>query len=199
MPEAAKSLQMLIDLIYKYKLSPHQVCQFKENPSYDYYVENKGIFLRSWSAFPTTYSSKIKTLNAQLTIVPTPHFADGKPISVFGGWNLMISKYSSKASESMLFINFVNSPEAQRILYEESGLLPINNELYSDSGYVRTHKDLEFYYALMQKGFHRPYLENYTSISDILSYYLNLALLQKITVKDALLKAEEKIHSSNIF
>jgi multiple sugar transport system substrate-binding protein len=198
-PEAEKSIQLLFDLIYKFKLSPSQVCQFRENPSYDYYIENNGIFLRSWSAFPTTYSSKLKKLKAKLTIVPTPHFLTGKPTSVFGGWNLMISKYSSKAAESMLFINFINSPEAQKILYEDGGLLPISNVLYSDSNYVRTHKELKFYYGLMQKGFHRPYLENYTSISDILSYYLNLALLKKISIKDALLKAEEKIHTSNIF
>jgi multiple sugar transport system substrate-binding protein len=197
--EAQRSIQLLIDLIYKYKMSPREVCQFRENPSYDYYIKNNGVFLRSWSAFPVTYSSKLKSPDAKLTIVPTPHFQNGRSTSVFGGWNLMISKYSGKAAESMLFINFVNSPEAQKILYEDGGLLPINNEIYSDSNYVATHKDLRFYYTLMQNGFHRPYLENYTSVSDILSYYLNLALLQKISVKEALINAEKKIHSADIF
>lgn len=198
-PEAEKSLQTLIDLVYRYNMSPKQVCQFKENPSYDYYVENNGIFLRGWSAFMSTYSNRIKSPKARLSIIPTPHFSEGKATSVFGGWNLMISKYSSKPAESMIFINFVTSREAQKIFYEESGLLPINDELYSDSLYVKNHVELNFYHSLMQHGFHRPFLENYTSISDILSYYFNLAMRRKITAREALIKAEEKIHSANIF
>ena len=196
-PEAEKALQTLIDLVYKYNMSPKKVCQFKENSSYDYYVENNGIFVRGWSAFPATYGNRLKS-PAKLSIVPTPHFSDGKVTSVFGGWNLMISKYSSKPAESMIFINFVTSRMAQKILYEESDLLPINDELYSDSLYVKSHKELNFYRGLMQNGFHRPFLENYTSISNILSYYFNLAMRHKIPAREALKKAEEKIHSANI-
>ncbi|MCX6151247.1 MAG: extracellular solute-binding protein [Ignavibacteriales bacterium] len=198
-PEAVKSLQLLVDLVNKYGVSPKQVCEFKENPSYDYFVENNGIFLRGWASFEVNYKDKFKSPNATIEKAPTPHFAGGKVTSVFGGWNLMISKYSTKVSESMTFINFIQSKEAQKIMYEVGGYLPINNEIYSDSAYINKHNELKFYKTLLQHGFHRPFLENYTNISDILSYYLNLAMQQKITVKDALTKAEEKINQTSNF
>jgi maltose-binding protein MalE len=50
----------------------------------------------------------------------------------------------------------------------------------------------------MEQGLHRPFLEDYTNVSDVLSHYLNLAIKKKMTPKEALTKASEKINSGSI-
>ena len=196
-PEARRSLQLLVDLVNKYKLSPMEVTRFKENQSYDYYLEKNGIFLRGWPGLSDNYKDiqdYHNTLN-QIRMAPNPHFTGYKPVSVYGGWNLMISKFSSKIPEAVRFLKFVESEEAQKIMFEDGGYLPVNEKIYSDSVYLQTHPDLKYYRSLFETGIYRPFTERYTNISDILSFYLNQAIRQEISVNEALRKASEKINS----
>ncbi len=198
-PEAEKSLQLLVDLVNKYHLSPKNVIQFKEDQSYAYFLKNNGVFLRGWPSFVQNYSfdSSLVDLHNIVT-VPTPHFAGSKPRYVYGGWDLMISEFSTKKNKVIKFVNYLISEEAQKILYEKGGYLPINSKIYADTEYLNRHPELKFYKRLLKSGFHRPFLERYTNISDILSYYLNLAIKEKLPVKKALKLATEKINSGSI-
>lgn len=199
-PEALNAARLLTDLVNKYNVSPREVSNLKENPSYRYFIDNNSMFLRGWTSFLWEYKTEIKNKDFynSLEPVPTPHFAGHKPVSVYGGWNLMISKYSSKVQESVIFINFLMSKEAQQIIYEDGGYLPINVKLYSDGEFLKTHRDLAFYKKLLDQGVHRPFMENYTNISDILAYYLNLAIQKKMSVEEALSKATYNINSKSI-
>lgn len=196
-PAAKKSLQFLVDMVNKYNLSPYDVVNFKENVSYRYFLAKNAVFLRAWSSFYSDYknSPDYPVSSNNFERAPLPHFRGCKPVSIFGGWNLMVSQYSTKIPEVSKFINFVISEEAQKIMYEEGGFLPISNSLYEDSAFIAKHPELSFYKKLLKNGVHRPFLENYTNISDVLSYYLNLALKRQISVTDALNKATEKINS----
>jgi multiple sugar transport system substrate-binding protein len=199
-PEAVMAARLLTDLVHKYHVSPAEVSNLKENPSYKYFIDNNCIFLRGWPGFLRDYKDEMsrKFIYSNLKAVPTPHFAGHKPVSVYGGWNLMISKYSSRIPESVVFINYLMSPEAQKMLYEEGGYLPINTKLYGDKEFLKSHKELNNYRKMLDRGIHRPFLEHYTSISDILSYYLNLAIQNKMPIEEALNKATEKINSKSI-
>ena len=91
-------------------------------------------------------------------------------------------------------MKYLVSEEAQSILYNEGNYLPINNLLYEQD----SNKVLGFYKHLMKSGVHRPFLENYTKISDIIVEYLNKALKGEITAEQALENAEMKIYLENI-
>lgn len=196
-PEARRSLQLLVDLVNKYKLTSPEVTHFKENQSYDYYLEKNGIFLRGWPGLSDNYrdSPEFKNVLNEIRMVPNPHFDSFKPVSVYGGWNLMISKFSTKIPEAVRFLKFVESEEAQKIMFEDGGYLPVNDKIYSDSSYIKAHTVLRYYRSLLETGIYRPFTERYTNISDILSFYLNQAIRQEISVDDALQKASEKINS----
>lgn len=198
-PEARKALQLLVDLVNKYKLSPANVTGFKEDPSYNYFLKNNGVFLRGWPAFYTGYKQekKYNKLFKNIFRAPTPHFKDGKAVSIFGGWNLMISKYSNNIPESVKFLNFVTSEEAQKLLYEKGGFLPVNNLVYNDSAFLNKHKSLYFFKNLLKQGVNRPFLQSYTGISDVISFYLHEAIKKQISVSDALNEATKKINSGN--
>ncbi|HSP87680.1 MAG TPA: extracellular solute-binding protein, partial [Ignavibacteriaceae bacterium] len=116
--EGNKALQTLVDLINNYNVSPKEVIKFKENPSYNFFLENDGIFLRGWPGFLSkdnkTFENKPEIF-ANLKRAPLPHLKGTKPGSVFGGWNLMVSKYSTKVPEIIKFAQFFISEEAQKI------------------------------------------------------------------------------------
>lgn len=198
-PEGKKSLQLLVDLVNKYNVSPRDVAYLKENESFRYFAKNNGIFLRGW---PSMYDDENEFLSdsvrANIKMAPLPHLAGGNPASVYGGWNLMISKFSQQIPEVIKFAKFLISPEAQKIMYEEGGYLPINKQLYSDEDFINKHKELKFFKELYKTGVHRPFIENYTNVSDILSFYINSAIKEEISVNSALKNAEQKIIEKTI-
>lgn len=198
-PEGKKSLQLLVDFVNKYKISPKEVTYLKENESFRYFAKNNGLFLRAWSSMFDDENEFLKDdVRSNLKMAPLPHFKDGKPSSLYGGWNLMISKFSKQIPEVIKFIKFLLSEESQKIMYEEGGYLPVNKYLYEDKDFVKRHPDLKFFEKLYQTGVYRPFIENYTNVSDILSHYVHSAIKGDISVSNALKDAEIKIKEKAI-
>jgi multiple sugar transport system substrate-binding protein len=184
-----KAIQFLIDLVNKYKISPKEVSKLRENESYKYFSDREAFAVRGWPSFTSKDNKYVRSeLLTKLRKAPTPHIEGSKPVSVFGGWNLMVSKYSDKIPEVAKFIEFLISPEAQKILYEEGGYLPVCEILYQDSEFVSKHPDLVFYKKLFDQGIHRPIDENYTTISDLIALNLSKAIEQNLSAEETIRK-----------
>lgn len=198
---AENALQLLVDLVNTYKLSPKEITDFRETESYFHFVNNQDVFLRGWPGFYEWYRKNVKNQDVSdiYEKAPMPYFKGGKPASIIGGWNLMMSKYSTKKSEVIEFVKYLLSYDEQTIFYEVGGYLPIQKNMYSDSAFVKTHSELKFYNKVLKSGIHRPFSEKYTKCSDIIASYLNLAIQNKIGVKEALDKAQRIINSGDVF
>lgn len=196
-PESRKALSLLVDLIHRYKLTPAKVTSFEENKSYDLFIEEDALFLRGWPNlgwhFEPDSSERYKVKNIGKTYLP--HFKDGKIAATFGGWNLMVSKFSKHKEAAIEFIKYCLSEESQLIMLEEGSFLPAIEKMYTDSLYLKKYPQLEFYKEYFQYGIHRPVLKNYTKISEIISRYVNLALQNKMPVEEALEAAQYKIEN----
>lgn len=199
--KAQESCQLMVDLIWKYDFSPKLVTNFNENETYYYALGNDVPFFRGWASalknisVSTVDSNKVQYLEA----TALPHFKGHQPASVFGGWNLMISKNSTKKKEALEFLKYILSEEAQKTLFETSGLLPILTKIYYDEILIENYPYFPYLLSLIEQGIHRPSLVDYTKISDILSYHINKALKKELSVEDALQQAVEMIESKKVF
>lgn len=199
-PAARTALQTLVDFVHKEKISPGVVTEFDENKSYYYMLDNDAVFVRGWpnflEGFQKTYrdSSKFSLIER----AALPHFENGNITSVYGGWNLMLSKFSTKKEAAIKFIRFLQTEEAQKTMFEVGGYIPVNQNIYSDTTFLKNHPDLIFYHELVGHGFHRPSLVNYTRISDIIAHYVHSAIKKEISVDEALRKASEMIGSNQV-
>jgi multiple sugar transport system substrate-binding protein len=198
---AQKGLQLMVDLIYRYKLTPPVITEFDGYKSYIYANRHDAIFLRGWTGFHKHYvndvsdTSKIK----YALLAPLPHFKGRPASSVFGGWNLMISKNSTKKEEAVKFLKFTFRREIQQILYTKGGFIPINLDVYSNPAFITKYKELNDIKKIIESGRHRPFKENYTKISDIMSLYLHKALIRELNVEEALDNATQAINSKRVF
>jgi len=200
-PEARRALKQLVDFIHTDKFSPYDVTRFDELNSYLYANEHNAVFLRGWVGYHKQYKDFLRdTSNVEnLELAPLPHFKDRRTSSVYGGWSLMISKFSNRKEEALKFINFMFEKENQQLLYDEGGYLPINNEVYKDSAYVRRHKELSQIQQMLKWGKHRPSLENYTRLSEIMARSFHKALKKEISISDALVSASRQINNEKTF
>ncbi|MBP6672533.1 MAG: extracellular solute-binding protein [Bacteroidetes bacterium] len=196
-PEARRTLQLMVDLINKDRSTPSVVTSFTEVPSFKYFIENDGLFIRGWTTYDKDFETAPFDVNKQskLKKAPLPYMTDGSPSSVLGGWDLMISKFSTKKNAVADFVKFLLREESQEIFYSQSGYYPVLNSFYEDSSYSRKYPDIRFIKSLLKSGVYRPSHQDYTKYSKIMSYYFTLALKNRISVNEALDKTTQSIRS----
>lgn len=199
-PKSRQMVQLLVDMVHKHELTPGVVTKFDEFDCYVHALENDAIFFRGWPGFLRHYKDIFEGIEETKYIkkAPLPHFRGGDPAFVFGGWNLMVSKYSDKKEEAVKFLKFLLREDNQKFFYSIGGYLPVIQSVYEDTAYCANEPDLYFYRSLMEHGIHRPYLVEYTKISDIISYYVHLAIKKDISVAEALQKATTLINANHI-
>ncbi|MBI9072146.1 MAG: extracellular solute-binding protein [Melioribacteraceae bacterium] len=193
--EAKKALELLVDLVNSYKYTPSAVTSVEENACLKMYSENDGFFLRTWPSFRKNllHHEKSRKNIDNYFAAPLPHFEGTRPAYVFGGWNLMVSKYSKNKSASLKFIKFLLEEENQLFLLNNASSLPVIKELYNSEN-----EKLKFYKSVFKDGVLRPFWEDYTRISDIVSHFAKLAIDKEITVNHALKKMNQYIRNNKM-
>jgi len=199
-PEAASALQRLVDLLHKDNATPSIVTTFTEVPSYQYFIENDGLFIRGWTTCDKDFEESPfdKTKQKNLRKAPLPSMPGGHTASLLGGWDLMISKFSTKKEAVVDFIKFLLQEESQEIFYSQSGYHPVLNSFYQDSTYLRKYPEIRFLNRLLKSGVYRPSDKDYTKYSKIMSHYFLLAMKQRITVREALDQITKAIQSDKM-
>jgi multiple sugar transport system substrate-binding protein len=197
-PSSISSLRMMSELL-RTGAAPREICDFDENTSYRYMLDHDAPFVRGWPNFIENFRSFYSD-TTKLSLIGharVPRMQGGTSRSVFGGWNFMVSKSSARKAEAIEFIKFMQSEEVQRILFEHGGYIPILNSLYENPNYIAAHQELAFYRRLLADGFHRPSMEEYTKVSDIVSQYINRTLRGEFTPEEAAKRANAMIHSGS--
>jgi multiple sugar transport system substrate-binding protein len=198
-PASKKALQMMVNYVND-GTTPSEVTDFDEFHSNTYMLDHNAIFLRSWEDlvqnFRTAYSDTAKL--RYIAKAPLPHFEERPFTSVFGGWNFMISKSSTKKAAAIEFIKFYQRESTQRMIFERMGYLPAIKSVYEDTAFVHTHADIPFFRTIIRHGFHRPALVEYTRVSDIISHFAQLAIKRELSVDEALARADEMIRFNKV-
>jgi multiple sugar transport system substrate-binding protein len=199
-PEAKSSLQLLVNIVNSRNISPQEVTQFRENSSYAYFVENNGVFLRGWQSMlrDTKNLQHDPKKEKYIGILPLPHLKDYEPGYIIGGWNLMLSKHSLHKTEAMEFIKFMTSKESQSILFHSGLYLPTRRDLYNDPDQIEEYPEIVQMGKLLENGIHRPFQENYTRNSDIVSYFVNMAIDEQISVDEAVEKMDDYLNNHQL-
>ena len=199
-PEGRKALQLLVDLINKDGASPREVTSFIETPSYAYFVRNDALFLWGWTTYEKDFKDQPfdRVKEEHLRQAPLPYFGGGKPASMFGGWNLMVSQFSKKKEAVVDFVKFLLRDDSQEVLYTESRYYPVVKSFYEDSTSLRKHPEIADIRERMKSGVHRPAVTEYTNYSKIMSHYFSLAVKGRISVAQAVAQATGAIQSGQI-
>lgn len=198
--EASKAIETLYNLIFKYKISPLEVAYMDEYEGYLYSLEKDAVIFVGW---PGLLEQQKKNLSDRgildkIAMAPLPRFSTGKTVSIYGGWNLMISKNSKNKEAAAEFIKFISTEENQKFLCQVGGYIPVHIKLFKDPDCLSSKEKLKFYNKISVFGKSRPLHENYTQISDIYSHFINLAIKGEISAKEALEKATQELTSLHI-
>jgi len=197
---AHEALRVLVNMVGRDALSPPQVTEFTEVPSYRYFIEHDGLFIRGWTSYDEDFrSTPVDPVREKyLKKVPLPHPADGVPASVMGGWNLMIPTGSTKKKEIIEFVKYLLRADSQEVLYDKSSYYPVVKAFYDDPAYLAKYPEIGEIKRMMRTEVQRPYARDYTKYSEIMAHGISQAMQGKLTVEGALSAISAQIRTEQL-
>jgi multiple sugar transport system substrate-binding protein len=194
-PQNLKALQFMVDGI-KSGAAPKAVTTYMEEESRRSFESGKPAFMRNWSYAYALGNAKGSKIAHKFKVAPFPKFEGGTSAAILGGHNLVISAYSKNPKGAVQLINYLTSPEIEKINAAKFSITPTTTATYSDP---EVQKAMPFADALkknVEAAHARPVSPVYPQISQAIYKNVNAALAGQATPQDALKKADSQINSA---
>jgi trehalose/maltose transport system substrate-binding protein len=191
-PQNLKALQFMVDGI-KSGAAPKAVTTYMEEESRRAFESGKPAFMRNWSYAYALGNAKGSKVAHKFKVAPFPAFEGGKSAAVLGGHNLVISAFSKNPKGAVALINYLTSPETEKVNAAKFSITPTLTATYSDP---EVQKAMPFADALLknvQAAHARPVSPVYPQISQAIYKNVNAALAGQMSPQDALKKADSQI------
>jgi multiple sugar transport system substrate-binding protein len=194
-PENLKALQFMVDGI-KNGSAPKAVTTYMEEESRRAFESGTPAYMRNWSYAYALGNAKGSKVKGKFKVAPFPTFEGGTSAAILGGHNLVISAYSKNPKGAVQLINYLTSPEVEKVNFAKFSITPTTTATYSDP---EVKKAIPFADALLknvQAAHARPVSPVYPQISQAIYKNVNAALSGQTTPQDALKKADSQINSA---
>jgi multiple sugar transport system substrate-binding protein len=194
-PANLKALQFMVDGI-KNGSAPKAVTTYMEEESRRAFESGTPAFMRNWSYAYALGNAKGSKIKGKFKVAPFPTFEGGTSAAILGGHNLVISAYSKNPKGAVQLINYLTSPEVEKVNAAKFSITPTTTATYSDP---EVQKAMPFADALLknvQAAHARPVSPVYPQISQAIYKNVNAALAGQTTPQDALKKADSQITSA---
>jgi multiple sugar transport system substrate-binding protein len=194
-PQNLKALQFMVDGI-KNGDAPKAVTTYMEEESRRAFESGKYAFMRNWSYAYALGNAKGSKVAHKFKVAPFPQFEGGKSAAILGGHNLVISAYSKNPKGAVQLIEYLTSPEIEKVNFADFSITPTTTATYSDP---EVQKKIPFADALLknvQAAHARPVSPVYPQISQAIYKNVNAALAGQTSPQEALKKADSQINSA---
>ncbi len=192
-PEGVASVQLMVDMIHKHKISPESVLTFKETESYNVYLAQNAIFVRGWPSFYVTANkdeSKVKGVTGIKAMVRAP---GKKPGACLGTWNLAVSKFTKYPQQAWEVVKFFSTTDAQKTRAMMGGNPPARKAVYNDKEVLAQFPHFGALGEVMNTALPRPVTPAYPQISvEAIQVNLTAALTRKNTAQEAVKNMKAK-------
>jgi multiple sugar transport system substrate-binding protein len=187
-PQNVKALQFMVDGI-KSGAAPKAVTTYMEPESLTAFQTGRYVFMRNWP-YAYALNQKAAKVKGKFKVAPLPTFEGGGKAGILGGHNSVISAYSKNPGAALKLLDFIGSPEIQKLYATKFSLAPVKTSIYDDPA---VKKALPFSDELKQaisQAHARPVSPVYPQISEAIYKNVNNALSGQ-TSPDAAIKAAD--------
>jgi multiple sugar transport system substrate-binding protein len=194
-PQNLKALQFMVDGV-KNGDAPKAVTTYMEEESRRAFESGKPAFMRNWSYAYALGNAKGSKVAHKFKVAPFPIFEGGKSAAILGGHNLVVSAYSKNPKGAVTLIDFLTSPQIEKLDFLKYTLTPVLPATYSDPEVQKTIPFADALLKNVQAAHARPVSPVYPQISQAIYKNVNAALAGQETPQDALKKADSQINSA---
>jgi multiple sugar transport system substrate-binding protein len=192
-PAALEAVRFVRDRIIG-EISHRGVLSYEEPESLALFTQGRAIFHRNWPyAWSIANDPASSKIAGKVGMMPLPAFPGGKGVAALGGWQLGVSRFSTKPDVAWRFIAFMTSKEIQKRIGLATGRAPTRTALYEDSELTGKMPQLKSLLDTFKQAVPRPTTPVYVPLSNVMQRYFSsvLALPNTEIKKHAALAARD--------
>lgn len=196
-PEAVKALSFMRSLITD-GVSPEAVTTFQSAESLSAFTSGEAVFMRNWGyAYAITQDESSSSVVGNVGMAPLPTFEGeaGPGFSVVGGGNLYINPNTKHLEESLTFLEWMGSVDAQKILANVGQVLPTTTAVAQDADVQSINEPMRVLPEL-QLTSRQVATPEYPGVTQAVYQAVNAALAGDLSIEDALRQADEEIDAA---
>ncbi|RCL03331.1 MAG: trehalose/maltose transport system substrate-binding protein [Candidatus Tokpelaia sp. JSC161] len=130
--QSNEALQMVSSWIGT--ISPQGVLAYMEEETRGIWELGNAVFMRNWSYVYPLSEEEGSAVKGKFDVAPMPSGGPGMPAAAtLGGWNVAVSKFSTKQKEAIDLALYLASYEGQKNIVMNGGNLPTIPSLYDNS------------------------------------------------------------------
>jgi multiple sugar transport system substrate-binding protein len=196
-PQGVKALTFMRSLVTS-GVTPKAVTTFQSAESLSAFNSGQSVFMRNWGyAYAITQDKKSSSVVGKVGMAPLPTFAGAKGpgASVVGGGNMYINPHSGHLKESLEFLQWMGTTEAQKILANVGEVLPTTTEVAKDPEVQKINTPMSVLpdLRLVSRQVATP---KYPGLTKAVFRAVNSALAGDTSVQSALAGADKEIDAA---
>jgi len=191
--EAVEALQLMADLLHRYRIAPPGVTTYQEEESRHLFQQGRAIFMRNWPYAWDLTQRPDSPVRGKVGIIPMVHRDGHSSSGTLGGWGFAISRFTPHREAAWKFIRFATSYEGQKLFHFHNGAIPTRKALFRDPDILKKNPHYRYLYQILLQARPRPVHPRYSAISDILQRHISAALVGKESPETALKEASQQL------
>ena len=174
--QAKQAVRFVRDQIVR-TISHRGVLAYQEPESLALFTQGKAVFHRNWPyAWEVANDPQRSKVAGHVGMMPLPSFPGHKSVATLGGWQLGISRLSSKPDLAWRFVAFMTSAEMQKRVAMATGRAPTRTALYDDPELLTAIPQLKSLLKTFKQAVPRPPTPVYIPLSNIMQRYFSSVL-----------------------
>jgi multiple sugar transport system substrate-binding protein len=175
-PRALQAVRFVRDRIIG-EISHRGVLTYEEPESFALFAQGRAIFHRNWPyAWKNANDPESSRIAGKVGMTPLPSFPGAKGAATLGGWQLGISRFSTKPDLAWRFVEFMTSKAIQKRIALATGRAPTRAALYDDPELLDKIPQLKSLLETFKQAVPRPTTPVYIPLSNIMQRYFSSVL-----------------------
>jgi multiple sugar transport system substrate-binding protein len=175
-PAALEAVRFVRDRIIG-EISHRGILSYEEPESLALFTQGRAIFHRNWPyAWSIANDPASSKIAGKVGITPLPSFPGAKGVAALGGWQLGVSRFSTKPDVAWRFVAFMTSKEIQKRIGLATGRAPTRTALYEDSELTGKMPQLRSLLDTFKQAVPRPTTPVYVPLSNVMQRYFSSVL-----------------------
>jgi multiple sugar transport system substrate-binding protein len=175
-PAALSAVRFVRDRIVG-EISHRGVLAYEEPESLALFTQGQAIFHRNWPyAWAVANDNEKSKVGGRVGMMPLPGFTPGTGAAALGGWQIGVSRFSTKPDLAWRLAAFLTGNEVQRRIALATGRAPTRIALYDDPEIQKKIPQMKPLLETFDQAVPRPTTPVYAPLSNIMQRYFSTAL-----------------------
>ncbi len=192
--ESIEAVQLMVDLVNKYKVMQPGVTTMTLDEGRIIFTEGRAVFHRNWNyVWANAESHPDSKIKGKTGTSLVPRFANGPHVATLGGWSYSVNAFSKHKPEAKKLAMFLGGAEAQKIRGLDGDRTPTLYSLLGDADMLKKYPVYQAWQKEAESAKSRPKSPFYTQLSTIFQAELQNAILMKKSPEQAMKDAADQM------